>query len=61
VEVDHVTWHGGRLDSQADKWRDRQLLRIGWIVARVTDEDLRLRFGSAVSELVEIHRLRRAA
>jgi hypothetical protein len=61
VEVDHVTWHGGRLAAQRDKWRDRQLMRIDWVVARVTDEDLAQRFESTVAELVEIHRLRRAA
>jgi hypothetical protein len=61
VEVDHVTWHGGRIAAQRDKWRDRQLMRIDWVVARVTDEDLAQRFESTVAELVEIHRLRRAA
>ena len=61
VEVDHVTWHGGRLAAQRDKWRDRQLMRIDWVVARVTDEDLQQRFTSTVADLVEIHRRRRAA
>jgi very-short-patch-repair endonuclease len=61
VEVDHVTWHGGRLAAQRDKWRDRQLMRMDWVVARVTDEDLEQRFGSTVAELVEIYRLRRVA
>ena len=61
VEVDHVTWHGGRLAAQRDKWRDRQLMRIDWVVVRVTDEDLEHRFNSTVADLVEIHRRRRAA
>ncbi len=61
VEVDHVTWHGGRLAAQRDKWRDRQLMRIDWVVVRVTDEDLQQRFNSTVADLVEIHRRRRAA
>ncbi|HWM18882.1 MAG TPA: hypothetical protein VNO51_04295 [Ilumatobacteraceae bacterium] len=61
VEVDHVTWHGGRLAAQRDKWRDRQLMRIDWVVARVTDEDLQRRFASTVADLVEIYRLRQAA
>ncbi|MEL6892308.1 MAG: type IV toxin-antitoxin system AbiEi family antitoxin domain-containing protein, partial [Actinomycetota bacterium] len=30
VEIDHVTWHGGRLDAQRDKQRDRWLLEIDW-------------------------------
>lgn len=61
VEVDHVTWHGGRLAAQRDKWRDRQLMRIDWVVVRVTDEDLEQRFNATVADLVEIHRRRRAA
>jgi hypothetical protein len=61
VEVDHVSWHGGRLAAQRDKWRDRQLMRIDWLVARVTDEDIERRLQSTVGELCEIHRLRAAA
>jgi very-short-patch-repair endonuclease len=54
VEVDHVTWHGGRVSSGYDKWRDRQTDRIGWNVSRVTDEDLALRWSPTISDLVEI-------
>lgn len=61
VEVDHVTWHGGRLAAQRDKWRDRQLMRIDWVVARVTDEDLEQRFNATIADLIEIHRRRQAA
>jgi len=61
VEVDHVTWHGGRIASQYDKWRDRQLARLGWMVPRVTDEDLRRRFDETVAELVELHQARQIA
>ena len=50
VEVDHVTWHGGRVAAQRDKWRDRQLMRIDWVVVRVTDEDLGHQFNSTVAE-----------
>ena len=46
VEVDHVTWHGGRLDAQRDKLRDRELTRLGWTVVRVTDEDIDRRLRS---------------
>ncbi len=56
VEVDHVTWHGGRIASQRDKRRDRKALRMGWLVTRVTDEDLRLRFDETVDDLATIHR-----
>ena len=54
VEVDHVTWHGGRLDSQNDKARDRALARLGWTIVRVTDADVRVRFHETIAELVEI-------
>jgi hypothetical protein len=61
VEIDHVTWHGGRIDAQDDKARDRGLRRLGWQVDRVTDEDVRLRFRATIDELVELVELRRRA
>jgi very-short-patch-repair endonuclease len=57
IEVDHVTWHGGRLDAQRDKARDRQLRRVGWQVERVTDQDCRFDFAGTIRELIELHRL----
>jgi very-short-patch-repair endonuclease len=59
VEIDHVTWHGGRFDAQRDKARDRGARRIGWQVDRVTDQELAENFRRAVDDLVELHRLRR--
>lgn len=58
VEVDHVTWHGGRADAQRDKGRDRGLRRAGWQVDRVTDLELRHDFAGSISELVELRGLR---
>jgi hypothetical protein len=58
VEIDHVTWHGGRFDAQRDKARDRQARRIGWQVDRVTDQELRESFTACVDELAELFRLR---
>jgi hypothetical protein len=60
VEVDHVTWHGGRAPSQYDKWRDRQTTRMGWAVARVTDEDLSARWAATINDLLVIHQGRTA-
>jgi very-short-patch-repair endonuclease len=54
VEVDHVTWHGGRLDAQRDKRRDRQLARLGWTVVRVTDDDVTRRLDEAVQHIIDI-------
>ncbi len=36
-------------------------MRLGWLVARVTDEDIEQRLNATVAELSEIHRLRSAA
>lgn len=59
IEVDHVTWHGGRIDAQRDKGRDRKLRRIGWQVDRVTDVELGERFDATIDELVELVEIRR--
>lgn len=61
VEVDHVTWHGGRIASTQDKRRDRQLRLRGWEVDRVTDADLRDAREVTVREVVELHALRTMA
>jgi hypothetical protein len=58
VEVDHVTWHGGRFDAQRDKGRDRGARRIRWQVDRVTDLELAHDFRGTIDDLVELHRLR---
>ncbi len=58
VEVDHVTWHGGRFDAQRDKGRDRNARRIGWQVDRVTDLELKENFAVAIEELYELWLLR---
>ena len=58
VEIDHVTWHGGRADAQRDKGRDRGLRRVGWQVDRVTDQELRDDFAGSISELAELRSLR---
>lgn len=60
LEVDHVTWHGGRFDAQRDKTRDRQARLIGWQVDRVTDQDLAADFTGTIRELVQLHAQRRA-
>jgi len=60
LEVDHVTWHGGRYDAQRDKARDRGARRVGWQVDRVTDLELAHDFDAAIDDLVDLHALRRA-
>jgi very-short-patch-repair endonuclease len=61
LEVDHVTWHGGRLDAQRDKTRDREARLLGWQVERVTDQELAEDFDAAIDQLVRLYHQRRAA
>lgn len=58
VEIDHVTWHGGRIDAQRDKQRDRELRLVGWQIDRVTDEEIDLRLAAVTRELVALWRQR---
>ena len=60
VEVDHVTWHGGKLDLTYDKRRDRQLWQLGIHVTRVTDDEIRRHLGRAVADIATILRSRAA-
>ena len=58
LEVDHVTWHGGRLDAQRDKGRDRRARLVGWQIERVTDVELAIDFDGTIDQLVALHRRR---
>ncbi len=60
VEIDHVTWHGGRFEAQRDKARDRQARKAGWLVERVSDQALRDAFHGEIADLIDSHRLRAA-
>lgn len=60
LEVDHVTWHAGRLDAQYDKTRDRHARLVGWQVERVTDQELAENFDGVIEQLVALHRTRAA-
>ncbi|RLE23163.1 MAG: hypothetical protein DRJ50_06600 [Actinobacteria bacterium] len=55
VEIDHVTWHGGRRKAQDDKIRDRNARRMGWQVDRVTDQEWADDPGTVINELCELH------
>lgn len=59
LEIDHVTWHGGRIDAQRDKGRDRALRRVGWQVDRITDVEIREAFHPTIDEIVDLIALRR--
>jgi hypothetical protein len=60
-EIDHVTWHGGGLDGQYDKWRDRQLHRLGILCVRITDADVESALTEALADLETILRGRSRA
>lgn len=60
LEIDHVTWHGGRFEAQRDKARDRQARTAGWFVDRVTDQALRDGFASEIAAVVASHAQRAA-
>lgn len=60
LEIDHVTWHGGRFEAQRDKARDRQARKAGWLVDRVTDQALADDFRREIGAVVESHSLRSA-
>jgi very-short-patch-repair endonuclease len=58
VEIDHVTWHGGRFDAQYDKSRDRAARRVGWQIERITDQALRDDFRGEIAAVVEMYHTR---
>jgi very-short-patch-repair endonuclease len=59
IPVDHVTWHGGRVDAQRDKENDRQAAILGWLVSRVTDDDVATRLAAVTDELLQLWARRR--
>jgi hypothetical protein len=61
VEVDHPTWHDGRLDAHADKGRDRKLTTIGWAPTRITDIDVNGGLRDAVADIGRILHQRASA
>lgn len=55
VEVDHSTWHAGRLAATQDKRRDRLLLaRFAVTTVRVTEDDIRHRLPLVVDEVARV-------
>jgi very-short-patch-repair endonuclease len=51
LEVDHITWHGGRFEATADKRRDRLLRQLGIHTTRITDDDVRNRLPVVIVDL----------
>lgn len=51
IEVDHVTWHGGRIEGVYDKHRDRLVRLAGNHVERVTDHAIDHQLDETVEDL----------
>ena len=61
VEIDHITWHGGKLDLTYDKQRDRLLRRVGIHTTRVTDHEVTHNLATVVEDVRAILERSRAA
>jgi very-short-patch-repair endonuclease len=61
VEIDHITWHGGKLDLTYDKQRDRLLRRIGIHTTRVTDSEILNNLSGVVDDIRAILQRSRVA
>ncbi len=55
VEVDHLTWHGGRLATDYDCQRDLEIEALGHHVERVTDVAIDRHLGATVEALWTIY------
>jgi hypothetical protein len=51
AEIDHITWHGGKLETTEDKRRDRKMWREHRIHSnRVTDHDIKHNLAAVVDD-----------
>lgn len=57
VEVDGWAFHGSKAQQQADRFRDRRLLRLGWRTVRYTTEDVLRRPQQSLAELSDLVRV----
>ena len=55
VEVDHLTWHGGRLETDYDCQRDLEIEALGHHIERVTDVAIDRHLGATVEALWTIY------
>ena len=51
VEVDHLTWHGGRSETAYDRWRDIKARLVGAHVERVSDVAIDCQLAETVEDL----------
>jgi hypothetical protein len=61
IEIDHLTWHGGRLENAYDKWRDRKVRLLGEHVERVSDIAIDRELDETVEDLWLLWQRRRGA
>ena len=58
VEIDYVSWHGGRFEDSYVASRDRAARESGWEITRVTDLDLRTDFSAQIGAIAAAYRHR---
>ncbi len=51
VEVDHSSWHGGRVEGAYDRWRDTKVRLTGAHVERVSDLAIDRHLAETVDDL----------
>jgi hypothetical protein len=61
IEIDHLSWHGGRLENAYDKWRDRKVRLLGAHVERVSDIAIDRQLDETVEDLWVLWQRRRGA
>lgn len=61
VEADGWAFHGSKVQQQADRARDRLLLRRGWVTLRFTTDDIVLRPEQVIAEIRAVLSSRLAA
>jgi very-short-patch-repair endonuclease len=58
IEADGYDWHGGRLEFERDRERDRELVRRGYIVIRATYHQVMTDLDAVISAALEVIRRR---
>ncbi|MEO5902245.1 MAG: hypothetical protein ABIR68_19235 [Ilumatobacteraceae bacterium] len=61
LEVDHPFWHAAVEHWRGDRSRDRELMRLGWAVPRITDLEIAADLTGPVQDAAALLATRRAA
>src|SRR3546814_9517071 len=58
IEADGYDWHGGRVEFERDRERDRELVRRGYIVIRASYRQVTTDLDAVVSAALDVIRRR---